>query len=72
VNLPRGKAATLDVERELARIERRLRGELTRELDARMLELKRQVADELGQVNGRIDGVLARSLRALNPPTERR
>jgi hypothetical protein len=72
VNLPRGRSATLDVERELARLERRLRAELKRELDARMLELKRQVADELDEVNGRIDGVLKRSLRALNAPTERR
>jgi hypothetical protein len=72
VNLPRGRSASINVERELAAIERRLRAELKRELDERMLAYRRYVDRELGAVNDRIDGALARSLRALNAPTERR
>lgn len=72
MRLPRSKSATLDVERELARIERRLRADLKREVDERMLEYRRYVDRELGALHARIDTVLARSLRALNQPTDRR
>lgn len=61
--------ARMLVKRELDRIERQLRAELRRELDARLLEHKATVAAELARLEQRIDGALARSLRALNPPT---
>lgn len=68
MNLPRGRSASINVERELAAIERRLRAELKRELDERVLEYRRYVDRELGALHTRIDTVLERSLRALNTP----
>jgi hypothetical protein len=53
------------LDRELAAIERRLHAELRRELDARLLELRDYVDDELETISGRIDNVHARALRAL-------
>jgi len=52
--------------RQLARLEERLLVELRRELDERLLEQRRYVDRELNAIDQRIDGVLARSLRALN------
>lgn len=54
------------LERELAAIERRLRAEQRRDLDARLLELRQYVDDELEAIQQRIDGVHTRALRALN------
>lgn len=59
-------ASPTSLERELALLERRLMAELRRELDRQLLEHKRYVDGELGRINERIDGALARSLRALN------
>lgn len=58
------------LERELALLERRLMAELRRELDRQLLGHKRYVERELDGVNGRIDGVLQRALRALNTKRE--
>jgi hypothetical protein len=44
--------------------------ELRRELDRQLLGHKRYVERELDGVNGRIDGVLQRALRALNTKRE--
>jgi hypothetical protein len=59
------------VERELHLLEKRLRDELRRELDLRLLELTRYVDGELESIQTRIDTVHARALRALNHRTER-
>jgi uncharacterized protein involved in exopolysaccharide biosynthesis len=53
------------LERELAELERRLRAELRRELDTRMLELRQHVDAELEAIQQRIDHVHTRALRAL-------
>lgn len=58
------------LERELVLLERRLMDELRRELDRQLLAHKRYVERELDGVNGRIDGVLQRALRALNTKRE--
>lgn len=54
-----------NLERELARLERRLLNELRRELDARLLELVRHVDAELESMQQRIDKVHAPALRLL-------
>lgn len=59
------------LERELHLLEKRLRDELRRELDLRLLELTRYVDGELEQIQTRIDTVHARALRALTDRTER-
>ena len=53
------------LERELALLEQRLRAELRRELDARLLELIRHVDAELESMQQRIDKVHAPALRLL-------
>lgn len=59
------------LERELALLEKRLRDELRRELDARLLELTQYVDDELAAIERRIDTVHQQALRALTHRTER-
>ena len=59
------------IERELRKIKVRLRLDLTRELDERMLELRQHVDAELESIQQRIDGVHAKALRALTDRTER-
>lgn len=59
------------LERELHLLEKRLRDELRRELDLRLLELTRYVDGELEAIQRRIDTVHARALRALTNRTER-
>ena len=59
------------LERELALLEQRLRHELRRELDARLLELTRYVDGELEAIQTRIDTVHGKALRALTHRTER-
>lgn len=66
------RQAVQPLERELALLERRLMGELRRELDRRLLEQRRYVDDRCGEVDERIDGVLQRALRALNTKREER
>lgn len=53
------------VEHELALLERRLRAELRAELDARLLELRQHVDEQLEQLETRVDGIHRRALRAL-------
>ena len=59
------------LERELARLERRLQAELRRELDQRLLELTRYVDGELESIQRRIDTVHTRALRELTRRSER-
>lgn len=53
------------LERELRLLEQRLRAELRRELDARLLDLIRHVDAELEAMQQRIDKVHAPALRLL-------
>lgn len=53
------------LERELALIERRLRAELRRELDERLLELREYIDTELTGIDERITTVHSRALREL-------
>lgn len=59
------------LEQELASLERRLRADLRRELDARLLELTRHVDAELESIQQRIDNVHAPALRLLTHQTKR-
>lgn len=59
------------LERELTLLERRLRDELRRELDLRLLELTRYVDGELAAITQRVETVHSRALRALTHRIER-
>ena len=59
------------LERELALLEQRLRGDLRAELDRRLLELTKYVDDELAELTQRVDTVHSRALRALTQRSER-
>ena len=51
--------------RELALLEERLRNELRAELDLRVLELKRELAEDLEAFDQRLTDVHSRALREL-------
>ena len=61
----RPASAPGSVEHELALLERRLRAELRREQDARLLELRVYVDERLDEIEARVDTVHKRALRAL-------
>lgn len=59
------------LERELRMLEQRLRAELRRELDERMLDLTRHVDAELEAMQQRIDSVHIPALRLLTHQANR-